>query len=29
MIWFKEYNVKEWENRVGKTIHEGPKFQKH
>lgn len=22
MIWFKEYNVKEWEQRVGKTIHD-------
>ncbi|MGB0806714.1 MAG: hotdog fold thioesterase [Salibacteraceae bacterium] len=22
MIWFKRYNVSEWEQRVGKTIHD-------
>ncbi|MFT4753546.1 MAG: 1,4-dihydroxy-2-naphthoyl-CoA hydrolase [Salibacteraceae bacterium] len=22
MIWFKKYNVKDWESRVGKTIHD-------
>jgi 1,4-dihydroxy-2-naphthoyl-CoA hydrolase len=22
MIWFKEYSISEWEDRVGKTIHD-------